>query len=100
MVNPGGSWTEQVAAMKPRMMPPMMCLWWPVIRLVQRRRSPTQARQPVIRAATNPLLAGQTGLWITEKNKIGESSETARDDGLSATVYQRMAILADVVWSA
>jgi retinol dehydrogenase 14 len=24
MVNPGGAWTEQVAAMKPRMMPPMM----------------------------------------------------------------------------
>lgn len=95
MVNPGGSWTEQVAAMKPRMMPPMMRLWWPVIRLVQRRRSPAQAAQPVIRAATDPHLVGRTGIWITERNKIGEPSDTARDDDVAAAAYQRIASLVD-----
>jgi len=94
-VNPGGSWTEQVAAMKPRMMPPLMRLWWPMIRLVQRRRSPAKAAQPVIRAATDPELAGPTLVWIGDDNKIGQPSGTARDDTLAASMYRRIADLAD-----
>jgi NAD(P)-dependent dehydrogenase (short-subunit alcohol dehydrogenase family) len=91
MVNPGGAWTEQVAAMRPRMMPAMMRLWWPMIRLVQRRRSTEKAAQPVIRAATDPQLAGRTGVWIAESGKVGEPSRTARDDDLAAHVYERIA---------
>jgi NAD(P)-dependent dehydrogenase (short-subunit alcohol dehydrogenase family) len=93
MVNPGGTWTEQVAAMKPRMMPPMMRLWWPMIRLVQRRRPTEKAAQPVIRAASDPRLAGHTGVWIGENNKVREPSRTARDDDLAAQVYERIAAM-------
>jgi NAD(P)-dependent dehydrogenase (short-subunit alcohol dehydrogenase family) len=95
MVNPGGAWTEQVAAMTPRMMPPMMRLWWPMIRLVQRRRSTQKAALPVIRAATDPLLAGRTGVWITENSKVGQPSRAARDDDLAARVYERIARMVD-----
>jgi hypothetical protein len=49
----------------------------------------------VIRAATDPQLAGRTGVWITENNKIGEPSRTARDDNLAAGVYERIAEMAD-----
>jgi NAD(P)-dependent dehydrogenase (short-subunit alcohol dehydrogenase family) len=95
MVNPGGAWTEQVAAMTPRMMPPMMRLWWPMIRFVQRRRSTQKAARPVIRAATDPQLAGRTGVWISENNKVGQPSRTARDDDLAARVYERIAGMVD-----
>jgi len=95
MINPGGAWTEQVAAMTPQVMPPMMRLWWPMIRFVQHRRSPQKAAQPVIRAATDPQLAGRTGVWITENNRVGEPSRTARDDSLAADVYERIAKMAD-----
>jgi hypothetical protein len=81
--------------MKPRMMPPRMRLWWPIIRLVQRRRSPSQAAQPVLAAATDPRLAGRTDVWITERSKIGDPSDTARDDDLAAAAYQRIASLVD-----
>ncbi len=95
MVNPGGAWTEQVAAMTPRMMPPTMRLWWPMIRLVQRRRSTQKASRPVIRAATDPRLAGQTGVWITENSKVGQPSRAGRDDDLAARVYERIARMVD-----
>ncbi len=94
-VNPGGTWTEQVAAMTPKMMPPMMRLWWPMIRFVQRRRSTEKAAQPAIRAATDPGLAGRTGLWISENNKVGQPSGTARDDQLAARVYERIIHMVD-----
>ncbi len=94
-VNPGGTWTEQVAAMRPRMMPPIMRLWWPMIRFVQRRRSTEKAAQPVIRAATDPQLAGRTGVWISENSKVGQPSRTARDDDLAARVYERIAEMVD-----
>ncbi|HEY3263005.1 MAG TPA: hypothetical protein VGJ95_22500, partial [Pseudonocardiaceae bacterium] len=59
------------------------------------RRSPQQAAQPVLMAATDPDLAGRTNLWITEKSRIGEPSKTARDDDLGSRVYQRIAALVD-----
>jgi len=97
MVNPGGAWTEQVAAMKPRMMPPMMRLMWPMIRMVQKRRTPEQAAEVVIRAATDPELEGRSRVWIDQNNQLGEPSEKARDDALAARVYGRAAGMVDGV---
>jgi NAD(P)-dependent dehydrogenase (short-subunit alcohol dehydrogenase family) len=95
MVNPGGAWTEQIAAMKPRMTPPMMRLMWPIVRIVQKRRTPQQAAEVVIRAATDPELQGRNGVWIDQNNQLGEPSEKARDDALAARVYGRAARMMD-----
>lgn len=89
-VNPGPAWTGQVAAMTPAMMPPRMRLMWPLIRLVQRSRSPEQAARAVVHAATDPLLTGTTGIWIDQRGNVGEPSDTARDDQLAANVAARV----------
>jgi NAD(P)-dependent dehydrogenase (short-subunit alcohol dehydrogenase family) len=91
LVNPGGAWTEQVAAMRAGMMPPVMRLWWPMIRLVQRGRSARSAARPVLRAAVDPALDGRTRVWITQSGKVGEPSPTALDDSLAARVYGQIA---------
>lgn len=62
---------------------------WPLIRLVQRSRSPEQAARAVVHAATDPLLTGTTGVWIDQRGNVGEPSDTARDDQLAASVAAR-----------
>jgi NAD(P)-dependent dehydrogenase (short-subunit alcohol dehydrogenase family) len=89
-VNPGAAWTTQTAAMSPRMVAPVMRLWWPVIRMAQRRRTPQQAATSSLVAATDPALDGRTGVWIDEHGRIGEPGKLAQDDRLAAQVYERI----------
>jgi NAD(P)-dependent dehydrogenase (short-subunit alcohol dehydrogenase family) len=89
-VNPGAAWTTQTAAMSPRMVAPVMRLWWPVIRMVQRRRTPQQAATSSLVAATDPALHGRTRVWIDEHGRIGEPGKPARDDRVAAQVYERV----------
>jgi NAD(P)-dependent dehydrogenase (short-subunit alcohol dehydrogenase family) len=89
-VNPGAAWTTQTAAMSPRMVAPVMRLWWPVIRMAQRRRTPQQAATSSLVAATDPALDGRTGVWIDEHGRIGEPGKLAQDDQLAAQVYERI----------
>jgi len=69
------------------MMPPKVRLMWPIIRRVQRRRTPVQAAGVVIRAATDPGLAGRSGVWIGQHNRLGQPAGKALDVTLAAEVY-------------
>jgi NAD(P)-dependent dehydrogenase (short-subunit alcohol dehydrogenase family) len=90
-VNPGAAWTPQTASMTPRMVPPAMRLYWPIMRLVQRRGRPERAALSSIVAATDPALVERTGLWINERGRVAEPGERARDDATAAQVYERIA---------
>jgi NAD(P)-dependent dehydrogenase (short-subunit alcohol dehydrogenase family) len=90
LVNPGAAWTAQTAAMTPRMVPPVMRLWWPLIRMVQRRRTPGQAAAAVLVAATGPEPDGGAPVWIDEKGRPGEPGQRARDDAAAAQLYERI----------
>jgi NAD(P)-dependent dehydrogenase (short-subunit alcohol dehydrogenase family) len=93
-VNPGAAWTEQTASMKPSMVPMAMRLYWPIMRLVQRRATPQRAARASIAAATDPALEGRTGLWLNEHGEVSEPSKIAQDDALATQVHDRLLALA------
>jgi NAD(P)-dependent dehydrogenase (short-subunit alcohol dehydrogenase family) len=90
LVNPGAAWTAQTASMTPRMVPPVMGLWWPLMRRVQHRRTPGQAATAVLVAATGSTPDGGTPVWIDEKGQPGEPGRRARDDAAAAQLYERV----------
>ncbi|MFL6076895.1 MAG: SDR family NAD(P)-dependent oxidoreductase [Mycobacteriales bacterium] len=92
-VNPGAAWTPQTARLRPHMVPPFMRLYWPVLRLVQRRARPEKAATSTLVAAADPALDGRTGLWITSSGKVGQPGRRARDDDAAREVYERIRAL-------
>jgi NAD(P)-dependent dehydrogenase (short-subunit alcohol dehydrogenase family) len=95
LVNPGGAWTTQTAAMTPGMVSPVMRLWWPLMRMVQRRRTPEQAGAAVVAAATVAAPAHGIPMWIDENGHPSEPARRARDDAAAASLYERIEVLLD-----
>ncbi|MEV0616765.1 SDR family NAD(P)-dependent oxidoreductase [Nonomuraea sp. NPDC050404] len=92
-VNPGAAWTEQTAKMKPRMVAPAMRLYWPIMRMVQRRAKPEKAARPIVFAATEPSLDGLSDLWIDDRSRVAEPGRRARDGADARRVYERVVAL-------
>lgn len=68
LVHPGMSWTPMTQSMTSRTIPAMR-LAWPLLRLVQRLRSPERAGQRVASLVASPLTATTTGTYFEGKPK-------------------------------
>ena len=66
LVHPGMSWTPMTQSMTSQTMPSLR-LVWPLVRLVQRRRSPVKAGQRVAFLASSPQVSGYTGQYFEAK---------------------------------
>jgi NAD(P)-dependent dehydrogenase (short-subunit alcohol dehydrogenase family) len=66
LVHPGMSWTSMTQSMTSQTMPSLR-LVWPLVRLVQRRRSPVKAGQRVAFLASSPRVSGYTGQYFEAK---------------------------------
>jgi NAD(P)-dependent dehydrogenase (short-subunit alcohol dehydrogenase family) len=63
LVHPGMSWTPMTQSMTSQTIPSLR-LVWPLIRLLQRRRSPVKAGQRVAFLASSPQVSGYTGQYF------------------------------------
>ena len=63
LVHPGMAWTQMTQSMTSQTMPSLR-LVWPLLRLVQRRRSPEKAGQRVAFLASSPRVSGYTGQYF------------------------------------
>jgi NAD(P)-dependent dehydrogenase (short-subunit alcohol dehydrogenase family) len=68
LVHPGMSWTPMTQSMTSQTIPSLR-LVWPLVRLVQRRRSPDKAGQRVAFLASSPQVSGYTGQYFEGKPK-------------------------------
>jgi NAD(P)-dependent dehydrogenase (short-subunit alcohol dehydrogenase family) len=66
LVHPGMSWTPMTQSMTSQTMPSLR-LVWPLVRLVQRRRSPEKAGQRVAFLASSPQVSRYTGQYFEGK---------------------------------
>jgi retinol dehydrogenase-14 len=66
LIHPGMAWTQMTQSMTSRTIPAFR-LVWPLLRLVQRWRSPEKAGLHVAVAAFAPQLSGHTGQYIEAK---------------------------------
>jgi len=66
LVHPGMAWTQMTQSMTSQTIPSMR-LVWPLVRLVQRRRSPEKAGQRVASLVTSPLVGVTTGQYFEGK---------------------------------
>jgi NAD(P)-dependent dehydrogenase (short-subunit alcohol dehydrogenase family) len=66
LVHPGMSWTSMTQSMTSQTIPSLR-LVWPLVRLVQRRRSPEKAGQRVAFLASSPQVSGYTGQYFEGK---------------------------------
>src|SRR5215218_1628478 len=66
LVHPGMSWTPMTQSMTSQTIPSLR-LVWPLVRLVQRRRSPVKAGQRVAFLASSPQVSGYTGQYFEGK---------------------------------
>jgi NAD(P)-dependent dehydrogenase (short-subunit alcohol dehydrogenase family) len=66
LVHPGLSWTQMTQSMTSQTIPSLR-LVWPLVRLVQRRRSPEKAGQRVAALVASPLAGGATGQYFEAK---------------------------------
>jgi NAD(P)-dependent dehydrogenase (short-subunit alcohol dehydrogenase family) len=66
LVHPGMSWTPMTQSMTSQTIPSLR-LVWPLVRLLQRRRSPEKAGQRVAFLASSPQVSGYTGQYFEGK---------------------------------
>ena len=66
LVHPGMSWTPMTPSMTSQTIPSLR-LAWPLVRLVQRRRSPDKAGQRVAFLASSPQVSRYTGQYFEGK---------------------------------
>jgi retinol dehydrogenase 14 len=66
LVHPGMAWTQMTQSMTSETIPAFR-LVWPLLRAVQRRRSPEKAGQRVAVVASAPQLSGHTGQYFEAK---------------------------------
>jgi NAD(P)-dependent dehydrogenase (short-subunit alcohol dehydrogenase family) len=66
LVHPGMSWTPMTQSMTSQTIPSLR-LVWPLVGLVQRRRSPERAGQRVAFLASSPQVSGYTGQYFEAK---------------------------------
>jgi retinol dehydrogenase-12 len=66
LVHPGLAWTQMTQSMTSQTIPSMR-LVWPLVRLVQRRRSPEKAGQRIASLVISPLAGVATGQYFEGK---------------------------------
>jgi NAD(P)-dependent dehydrogenase (short-subunit alcohol dehydrogenase family) len=66
LIHPGLSWTQMTKSMTSQTIPSLRLLW-PLLRLLQRLRSPEKAGQRVAFLASSPQVSGHTGQYFEGK---------------------------------
>jgi NAD(P)-dependent dehydrogenase (short-subunit alcohol dehydrogenase family) len=87
LVHPGMAWTQMTQSMTSQTIPAFR-LVWPLVRAVQRRRSPEKAGQRVAVVASAPELHGQTGQYFEGKATPRHLSARELDPELQGRAWQ------------
>ena len=83
-VNPGMAWTPGTRALTPDTVPVWRFIW-PLVRFVQRRKSPDRAAHVVARLAADPdavVGQGETGRYVTSGGTVRDLGALQRDTAL------------------
>jgi NAD(P)-dependent dehydrogenase (short-subunit alcohol dehydrogenase family) len=87
LVHPGMSWTHMTQSMTSQTIPSMR-LVWPLVRLVQRRRSPEKAGQRVASLVISPLAGVATGQYFEGRPTPKRLSARELDRELQERAWQ------------
>jgi NAD(P)-dependent dehydrogenase (short-subunit alcohol dehydrogenase family) len=87
LVHPGMSWTPMTQSMTSQTIPSLR-LVWPLVRLVQRRRSPEKAGRRVAFLASSPRVSGYTGQYFEGKPTPKRLSARELDPEYQQRVWQ------------
>lgn len=87
LVHPGMSWTQMTQSMTSQTIPSLR-LVWPLLRVVQRRRSPEKAGQRVAALVASPLAAATTGGYFEGGTKPKRLSARELDPQLQQQAWQ------------
>jgi hypothetical protein len=87
LVHPGMAWTQMTQSMTSQTIPSFR-LVWPLLRLVQRRRSPEKAALHVAVVASAPQLSGHTGQYFEAKPTPRRLSARELDGELQERAWQ------------
>ena len=87
LVHPGQAWTQMTQSMTSQTIPSMR-LVWPLVRLVQRRRSPERAGQRVASLVVSPLAGVATGQYFEGKPTPKRLSARELDRGYQERAWQ------------
>jgi NAD(P)-dependent dehydrogenase (short-subunit alcohol dehydrogenase family) len=93
LVHPGLAWTQMTQSMTSRTIPAFR-LVWPLVRVVQRRRSPEKAGQHVAEIASAPQFSGHTGQYFEAKPTPRRLSARVLDPELQERAFKLGAELA------
>ncbi|WP_420126791.1 SDR family NAD(P)-dependent oxidoreductase [Longimicrobium sp.] len=92
--DPGSAWTPMAAAMVPSMAPVSLRLAWPLLRRLQRRRTPAAAARSSVVAATSRELV--SGAWVDPRGTAARSSTASHDGEAALRAWETTAKLLDV----
>jgi NAD(P)-dependent dehydrogenase (short-subunit alcohol dehydrogenase family) len=87
LVHPGQAWTQMTQSMTSQTIPSMRLIW-PLVRLVQRRRSPDKAGQRVASLVISPLAGVATGQYFEGKPTPKRLSARELDHGYQERAWQ------------
>ena len=87
LVHPGMAWTPMTQSMTSETIPAFR-LVWPLLRAVQRRRSPEKAGQRVAVVASAPQLSGHTGQYFEAKPTPRRLSARELDRALQERAWE------------
>jgi NAD(P)-dependent dehydrogenase (short-subunit alcohol dehydrogenase family) len=87
LVHPGMAWTQMTQSMTSETIPAFR-LVWPLLRAVQRRRSPDRAGQRVAVVASAPQLSGHTGQYFEVKPTPRRLSARELDRALQERAWE------------
>jgi retinol dehydrogenase 14 len=87
LVHPGMSWTSMTQSMTAQTIPSLR-LVWPLVRVVQRRRSPETAGRRVASLVASPLAATSTGAYFEAKATPRRLSARELDPLLQKRAWQ------------
>lgn len=92
--DPGSAWTAMAQGMTPAMVPAPLRLAWPVLRRLQRGRTPAAAARSSVVAATSRELA--SGAWVDPRGGAARSSKASHDGEAALRAWEATAGLLDV----
>jgi NAD(P)-dependent dehydrogenase (short-subunit alcohol dehydrogenase family) len=87
LVHPGMSWTPMTQSMTSQTIPSLR-LVWPLVRLVQRHRSPEKAARRVAFLASSPRVSGYTGRYFEGKPTPKRLSARELDPAFQQRAWQ------------
>ena len=92
--DPGSAWTPMTQGMTPAMVPAALRLAWPLLRRLQRGRTPADAARSSVVAATSRELV--SGAWVDPRGTVARSSKASHDGEAALRAWETTAGLLDI----